>query len=105
MNGTKAIELHKIFKRHKFTDQETKMIVEAMDKKTDIELVKIDINWIKWIVGIGFSVMVALIIGLWADNKTDVREIRANMEQMKADMRKMQADIKEIKSNYKKLNE
>ena len=92
MNGTKAVELHKIFKRHKFTDQETKTIIDAVDRKTDVDLIKKDVAWIKWILG----GLVALVIGLWADTKADIREIRASMEQMKADMSKMQADIKEL---------
>ena len=92
MNGTRAIKLHKIFKRHKFTDQETDQIIEFVENKNgelltkkDLELgiapLKRDINWIKWVLGI----IVALL--LW---------FAGGMHSLQKDMTELKADIREL---------
>ena len=105
MNGTQAIELHKIFKRHKFTDRETNQIIEFVENqngdlltkkdlrieieplKRDIGLLKKDISWIKWVLGF----VIALIIGLagavyylHSNTKSDIREMRTEIREIKA---------------------
>ena len=98
MNGTQAIELHKIFKRHKFTDRETNQIIEFVenqngdlltkkDLRIEIEPLKRDIGWIKWVLGF----VIALIIGLagavyylHSDTKSDIREMRTEIREIKA---------------------
>ena len=89
MNGTKAIEFHKILRKHKFTDQEANNIIEFVEHqngelvtKKDLELgiapLKRDIDWIKWTLG----TILVLIIGLagamyylHSDTKHDIRRI------------------------------
>ena len=96
MNGSKVIELHKVFKRHKFTEQETKLIIDAVDKKTDV-------GWLKWVMGIGFTLIFGLVITFWNDTKADIRELRTEIRDIRTDMKDIRTEIKDIRTDMKDI--
>ena len=115
MNGTQAIEFHRLLKKYKFNDQDADKFMEFVENrggelvtKKDLEPLKKDINWLKWVMGIGLTLLTALVIGalgavyyLHNDTKTVVKEMEKNMQGMKVDIEGMKAEMKAIKAEMK----
>ena len=84
MNGTQAIEFHRLLKKYKFTDQDANKFIEFVENrggelatKKDLGLqiapLKRDINWLKWIL----TSMLALMIFFWQDTKANISKLQA----------------------------
>ncbi len=68
-------------------DLETLRQASKRDLQAEIEPLKRDINWIKWIGGIGFTALLTVMLYLHSDTK----------EEMNQRFTKMEAEMKEIK--------
>ncbi len=67
-------------------DLATKQGLEALrqankqDLQAATEPLKRDINWIKWIGGVGFTALLTVMIYLHSDSKAEMKELKAEME-------------------------
>ena len=119
-----AVELIESLEKDSISKETAKKIVNFAEKqrseaitKQDVEFVvepiKRDIFWLKWVVGIGFSLgfglLLSVMIYLHSDLKSDVNKridkLEGNMKQMQTDMKQMQADTKQMQVDMKQINE
>ncbi len=75
----------------------------TQDLRAEIEPLKRDVNWIKWIVGIGLTaipvVLLTVMIYLHSDTKT---ETNRRFTKIEAEIKELKTDIKEIKELLQK---
>ena len=117
MNGTQVIEFHRLLKKHKYTDQEADKFIEFVENrgvelvtKKDLEPLRRDINWLKWVIGIGFTLLVALFVGvlgtvyyLHSDTKVDIRELRTEIKDIRTEIKDIRTEIKDVKTEIKDI--
>ena len=55
---------------------------QSQSLKVDIDLIRKDVNWLKWIVGIGFTFLITIMVYLHSDLKEDIKENRESIKQI-----------------------
>ena len=93
-------------------DLATKQDIEKVENKIEnvenkIENVennlKKDINWLKWIVGVGFGTVLTLITYLHSDTGKRIDRIETDMTGLKTDMTELKTEMTDIKTSIERL--
>ena len=67
--------------------------------REDISLMKREVYWLKWVMGIGFTFLVSLTTYLHNDNKSAIRDIRTEMTANSREVKtELTNDIREVKA-------
>ena len=61
--------------------------------KTELEPIKRDIAWLRWVMGGGFALLLTVIIYLHSDTKTEIRDMKTEIRDMKTEIRDMNRKI------------
>ncbi len=89
-----ALRLIETLQKHGIKKQAATEIIGFVEKqqgdlatRQDLEPLKRDVSWIKWIVGIGFTaipvVLLTVITYLHSDTKSEMKELKAEMKEIR----------------------
>ena len=83
----------------------TKQDIEKVENKIEnVENnLKKDINWLKWIVGVGFGTVLTLITYLHSDTGKRIDRIETDMTGLKTDMTELKTEMTDIKTSIERL--
>lgn len=81
---------------------------QSLSTTVEMDVINVDLKWIKWVIGILCGVLIALypfidtkIDALRADNKEDYRHLDAKIDQIRGEIYEIKSEIKTITSLLK----
>ena len=126
--ATQAIVIEKILTRHNFTEEEATKIIDYVENQkgdfatkqdiqdvrgelknarnelmSEIDGIKRDVNWLKWIVGLGFAGLLTIMLYLHADTKQEMKELKAETKEFQTEMKEFQAEMREFQTEMKEF--
>ncbi len=72
-------------------------LATKQDLQAATEPLKRDVNWIKWIGGIGFTALLTVMLYLHSDSQAEIRELRKGQAEINSRFAEMKTEMKEIK--------
>ena len=95
----KAKSQAKIYEHTENIEQPATKEFVRQELRAEIEPIKRDIKWLRWVMGLGFALLLAVMLGGFAllqsnmnylhnDTKADMKELKADMKEFKADINK-----------------
>ena len=74
---------------------------------SEMDGIKRDVNWLKWIVGLGFTIgfggLLTIMLYLHNDTKQEMKELKTEMQEFKTEMQEFKTEMKEFKAGTKEF--
>ena len=76
---------------------------QSSEFKQEIEKVKLSIDFLKWVVGLGFSLTFAIIIYLHSDTTKRTDKLESKVNKIESKVNKIESKVNKIESKVNKL--